>query len=268
MSQPPPRPRSLAGLSGGKGWRKRNLDNRRARPHCRAVGTSGAGAVTDEAAERPAIGLTAEEAKAEAPHFSYFRFFDDHGRAARVWVSETETQFGAEVFDAERDRLVTCVHRLGRFGNDPWIDEVTEADFDRLVAAQRAAADTDRARAAGEPWPKPKPPWAPPPARKDRVVLRPGGWITDAVLRTNGDLAFGSGDGSREWYATVAAANVEALRDALERDLGPAGEDDAPLDLLGLVAARFTVAEDAPNPFNAIKVFLDQAGIPWKSDVW
>ncbi len=91
----------------------------------------------------------------------------------------------------------------------------------------------------------------------------PGGrlfWHTDVRRRENGDIAVCSGDGDREWYLVVVAADVDALRTALLG--GPSG---AKADVLELLVGRFAGDE---NPYEEIARFLTGERIPHRAEVW
>lgn len=210
------------------------------------------------------------------PDFSRYRYFkvgaDD--QPIRLLMSKKWTAaFYAETISSTSGRFVNCTDRIMECGDSSYADEIEEDEFERHVVAHIAAARAAerKAREAGEPWP-PKPVtladlMAQRPADPNRVVLqsaRAGTWIVDARLRDNGDLAFCSGGAHREWYAIVRASEIEALRTAIMAALGP-GASGA---ILELVKARFGVSEDAPNPFEEIKAFLDRSGIAWTHDVW
>ncbi len=89
-------------------------------------------------------------------------------------------------------------------------------------------------------------------------------WRTDVHRRENGDIAVCSGDGDREWYFIVAAADVDALRAALLREMS-AADDDREQNVLKLLARRFAGDE---NPYDEIGRFLAAEQVPHRNDVW
>lgn len=220
-------------------------------------------------------GLPESDLRDQVPNFSHYIYFKVGARdqAIRILVDKRGNSVAAETIGTTSGRFVSCIGRISECGNSPYADEIDEAEFNRLVAAQVAAVrEAERkAREAGEPWP-PQPViladlLARRPADPNRVVLqvaRMGTWIVDVRLRENGDLAFCSGDAHREWYAIVPASEMEALRTAIVASLEP----EASGTILDLVKARFSASEEAPNPFNAIKAFLTRSGITWTHDHW
>ena len=215
---------------------------------------------------------------ADFSHYRYYKVLTGGAidEAIRTLVTKDGCAAGAETISSRSGRFVNCTGRLSELGSSPYVDEVDEAEFDRIVAAQVAAVrEAERkAREAGEPWPPRRVGMeeflAARPADPNLVVLQmsmAGGaprWIVDARLRDNGDLAFCSGGASGEWYLIVPASEVEALRSALEQGL----ESGATGTVLELVSARFSASEGAPNPFEEIKAFLSRFGIPWTFDHW
>jgi hypothetical protein len=90
------------------------------------------------------------------------------------------------------------------------------------------------------------------------------GWITDVTRKPDGEISFCSG-GDHEWYAIIAPADADALRQALLRSL-PDAPDTA--DLFDLIDRKFIMPESDECPFDSIKAFLDREGVPWRSDFW
>ena len=94
-------------------------------------------------------------------------------------------------------------------------------------------------------------------------------WSTEVSLRENGDVAFCSGDLSHEWFAIVRARHVPALQAALLPPNSQPKVGNGEVDLLALLETRFARhGDDADNPFEEVKAFLDSQHIKWEHDFW
>jgi hypothetical protein len=91
----------------------------------------------------------------------------------------------------------------------------------------------------------------------------------DATTNADGRLSVCSGNSSAEWYLildpTATLMSIEALRKRLDLTVPHTPNvDDEVLDLLVRAFSRASRAD----PYREIKCFLDESGIPWRSDFW
>lgn len=99
------------------------------------------------------------------------------------------------------------------------------------------------------------------------IIYKSPGWITDATLDRNGKLRIVSGDHRAEWHVIVAGNLVSSLeRKLYDRALAENNETAEGMDTLELLALIY--ADRAENPFNEIKVMLDEEDIAWKHEFW
>ncbi|MDX1498738.1 MAG: hypothetical protein R3176_02500 [Woeseiaceae bacterium] len=108
------------------------------------------------------------------------------------------------------------------------------------------------------------------------VVLYRSGrpyWLVDAKLDPETGLAVCSGDNNAEWYLRVMPENLPAMATALRDRLDRLGgspilhgtlHDLPDNELLLLLLENFGNRDS--NPFDAIKAFVSEAGVPAEFD--
>lgn len=102
--------------------------------------------------------------------------------------------------------------------------------------------------------------------RSIRLYERPG-WLVTASFEPKGDLHIISGDSKAEWYAVIHAADLPQLRNQLLMVTQDYKASDCDHDrTLQMLFAAFSRTDG--DPFEDIKSFLTESGIPWKSDFW
>ena len=90
-------------------------------------------------------------------------------------------------------------------------------------------------------------------------------WLVEASFTDAGDLVISSGDNDAEWQAIVRPADLPLLVSALPGSYPPWPAEEA----LDLLSRAFPRDDTAPHgPFEAIKAFLEENGIPWQSSAW
>lgn len=95
-------------------------------------------------------------------------------------------------------------------------------------------------------------------------------WRVDASVTPQRDILIVSGDAS-EWHAIVRGAAKDALLRALRRDadlvagIGATREQE----ILARLHQRFYRGPDhTTGPFEEIKAFLTESGVPWEASFW
>jgi hypothetical protein len=95
-------------------------------------------------------------------------------------------------------------------------------------------------------------------------------WIVDATVAADGGIHICSGDGRAEWYAIVDREAKAALHAVLRKRLNAhESESDRDDEILALLVRAFSRRFGRIHaPFREITAFLDENGIPWRSDFW
>ncbi len=95
----------------------------------------------------------------------------------------------------------------------------------------------------------------------------PNFWMVTASFDASDRLSICSGGIDDEWYIIVEKGQLGALKRVLDKAAKPrAKTGDENADILKNLKTLF--GDQDSNPFEQIKIFLDNRGINWKPDHW